>query len=631
MRFWFIVTISLLATCSQGQIASAGLIADSLRENARQIIRSESTQLRILNDNEAEITYSLVVTIIDNLSDAGDLVVGYDKDSPVSQFEAKLYDHQGNFIRKARNDEIKDYAAVDGFSVYQDNRIKVLQLTHSTYPFTIAFSYRQKLQGIRFASLPDWQIQSFHTAVESSSFEVTIPPDIPLLYEARNISLAPKIASINNNKKYSWQVTNLKAIVQEPYLPKHDQILPALKMALGKFRIDQNRGSMTSWEAFGQFIHQLFEAQQDTPAALQAEARQLVAGVTNRREKIDRLYRFMQQKMRYVSIQLGIGGWQPFPVSYVEQNKFGDCKALTNYMIALLAAVDIPAFPVLIEAGESQALLSPDFANSEFNHVILYIPDEDYWLECTSSYDPPNFLGAATANHQALLITPTGGKLITTPLSPDSSNVRTWTGELHWTPATEPILDISANFSGLEHEIYRALFHEVTADDRQKYLLREKFSHLAVNQVNKIDLLASPDEAKATLSLQATLARLGTRAGKRMFLPVNPLQPLTLVPPADDNRCFPVIQQQGYVETCDFQLTLPPGYSIEAIPFPDKELNSPYGTWKMHIEIAEDTIRIQRHLSVVSGKFPAAEYAAFSQFFRDVAKQDGNRIVLVQE
>ncbi|NJK82774.1 MAG: transglutaminase domain-containing protein [Saprospiraceae bacterium] len=98
------------------------------------------------------------------------------------------------------------------------------------------------------------------------------------------------------------------------------------------------------------------------------------------KEKIAILYRFLQDNMRYVSVQLGIGGWQTYDAQYVEQNKYGDCKALSNFMKAMLKTLDIPAYTAAVY-GDSRGVpleAEEDFSFPLFNHVIYIFPMKKY-------------------------------------------------------------------------------------------------------------------------------------------------------------------------------------------------------------------------------------------------------------
>ena len=64
----------------------------------------------------------------------------------------------------------------------------------------------------------------------------------------------------------------------------------------------------------------------------------------------------------------------PFPATFVDEKKYGDCKALSNYMRALLKAVDIPSYYALIRAGENEEPADFDFPHNNFNHAILCVP-----------------------------------------------------------------------------------------------------------------------------------------------------------------------------------------------------------------------------------------------------------------
>jgi len=82
----------------------------------------------------------------------------------------------------------------------------------------------------------------------------------------------------------------------------------------------------------------------------------------------------MQDHTRYISIQLGIGGWQPFDAAFVQEHGYGDCKALSNYMVALLKTAGITAYSVLIRPGDYRYTFNESFPSNQFTHVIVCVP-----------------------------------------------------------------------------------------------------------------------------------------------------------------------------------------------------------------------------------------------------------------
>src|SRR5471030_2459540 len=99
----------------------------------------------------------------------------------------------------------------------------------------------------------------------------------------------------------------------------------------------------------------------------------MTAGLATDKEKVKFLYEYMQHNVRYVSIQLGIGGLKPFSATFVDQKKYGDCKALSNYMCALLKAVNIPAYYAKVRAGTNEEPCDNSFPFDLSNHIIVCI------------------------------------------------------------------------------------------------------------------------------------------------------------------------------------------------------------------------------------------------------------------
>jgi len=636
MRTKYIFNLLTLVLCyswpsfSRAQIDLAPKLIDSLVQNAKEIVQEEKIKIRLYSASEGLYTYRKVVTVLNKNSHSNTVYVEYDAETPVAQLKANLYDKNGILVRKIKKEEFDDFARSDESTIFQDDRIKGLTIEHSDYPFTLEWEYEQKLKGLPLALLPDWEIQQYGTAVQYGELVVEAPLSLQLHYRSVNLQLKPNIGTSKDGfQQFTWKVQHLKAIKEEPYAPHHTQVLPQVQLACSSFMIANYAGSMSSWKEFGGFMAKLYQGRDELPLELKSELDAVLAGSRNNPEKIERLYRFMQGKMRYVSVQLGIGGWQPFSAEYVYRNKYGDCKALTNFMKALLNYVNIKAYPVAIQnTDEVPRPLDDQFASDPgFNHVVLYVPAEKIWLECTSTDYPINYLGESNANRQVMLITNEGGQLVRTPALGVNENQEDWKVSFNLGQEGKIFNTAQAEFSGANHEIFRLLKYQLEATDRKKWL--EEKLNLPLLSLDSLQLNCAAEKATASLAFKAELSRMGSRSGKRWFIPFNPLNPMTKAPAKADDRQQRVVNRKAYVKESLLSFVLPSGYKVESLPFTDKILEGPYGKFQMSVQQEDGKINIKRRLQIEALDLPASEYSAFSNFYREVAKLDAAKMVLI--
>ena len=83
---------------------------------------------------------------------------------------------------------------------------------------------------------------------------------------------------------------------------------------------------MNSWKNYGIWKNQLLDRRDNLPVETINTIKQLTNGLSTKKEKVKKVYEFVQSKTRYVSVQLGIGGWQPFTAEIVDKYGYGDCK-----------------------------------------------------------------------------------------------------------------------------------------------------------------------------------------------------------------------------------------------------------------------------------------------------------------
>ena len=138
-----------------------------------------------------------------------------------------------------------------------------------------------------------------------------------------------------------------------------------------------------------------------TPA-IAALAKELTVGVSDQRSKVNKLYRWVSQNIRYVAVYVAEGGFVPHSAQSTLDNRYGDCKDHVTLLEALLSAIDVQSTTALINSGD--ALEIPKVASSTpFNHAITYIPSLDLYLDSTSRFSPMGALPYSVTGKPTLL------------------------------------------------------------------------------------------------------------------------------------------------------------------------------------------------------------------------------------
>lgn len=625
MRYLSLLILLCFSTC-----LSAQLVSDvSFLEHATEIV-TESGEIEIKDTEEALYSVKRRVTVLDEQSEANLFYVYYDDDSKLLRMDADIYDLSGKPIRKVKKSEIRDVSAVGGSTMYSDWRVRYIELNYPTYPYVVEFSYSKKLKGISFATFPNWHFQnSYSSAVKESSFSLTIPNNLDFQYKMYNQSLEPTIKKNASSTTYHWTLNNLPAIKREPYSPPAHATLPILRLTPAEFTIDEYKGSMRTWKDYGQFLHTLWNGRDELPAALAENVQTIAAAHVSPTDKVAALYKFMQENKRYVSVQLGIGGWQPLDANYVETNDYGDCKALSNYMKAMLSEVGIKSYPVIVEAGgDLPYIAEDDFVDPDFNHAILYIPEEDIWLECTSRDNPAGYLGSFTHNRRVLLVTPEGGKLAYTPKLTATDNISTEVATLALNNDGGAHIEYSGQFTGIAHEKWRGRLNYLTEEELENRV--REHGALPNLSFHKLDIQAAIDTPESSVDFVADIPRYAAKAGKRLFVPLNKICPRKYSPSAVEERKQPLSIASAYTKRADITFKLPEGFRIESLP-KAIEIDTEFGHYSLSLTEVENGVQIKREMIMNDGQLSADAYTDFRQFCLDIVKADGAKMVLVSE
>jgi transglutaminase-like putative cysteine protease len=621
--FLFILCGVFTLSFSQSETLNISNISENLIHNASAVIRSENTEIEMLDYDNLKVKYNKTVTILSKDSNEDVLVVHYDDFKKVSKINAEIYDAFGTLIRTIKKNEVQDIAAVDGFSIYSDNRIKYLDIDYNQYPYTIKFEYEYVTK--KFKYYPSWYVKSFGVAVQSSTFSISLPIENEVQYKAYNFDIIPIETNEEDRKKLSWEVNDSPALVREAYMPISDQVLPYLVLSPTTFKLGKYKGDMSSWQSYGKFMHELNKDRDVVSESLQLKIKALVKDASSDREKVDILYNYLKENMRYVSVQLGVGGWQTFDAAYVEKNKYGDCKALTNFTMAMLKVAGIEANTALINSGARAGNPDPDFTMPRFNHVILNVPSEDLWLECTSSANPTGYLGVDNYGKNVLLVTENGGEFSSTPAWPFEKNVtKTKTNVEILNSGSAKIINETYH-EGDRHDMIRGMKKNYSQTEIEKAFL-EQFE-LSVKELLNLELAASPDQPNGLIKYELISNKYGSKAGKRFFIPLNPIHKFGRKLKKIEHRIHPIVIKDGYVEENEISIQLPENISLESFPKERIEFNSPYGSYQLELISEAGKLQYVRKIVIKPIDIPASEYNALRNFYKKILKADNTKIV----
>lgn len=635
MRGIVIVALLLLPCLSHGQDTGypVSAIPGELMEDVNVVVREDAMIFRIDASNQATLTVRFAATILNSKANSyAKKAVDYSKLKRISYLNGAVYDNKGKQTRKLKNNEIKDQSIYDSETLYRDDRIRIADLSQTSYPYTVEFEYQVIYKYLY--EIPDsWFIADEHVSAQHASYQLIYPPALRPRYRLMNLDQEPRKETMKDGfESLTWSFKNLKPIVVEPEGPDHRELFPGIMAAPTFFEYEGYSGNMSTWKEYGLWFAALNKDRGHLPPAAKAKVAEIIAGLKTDEEKARALYHYLQNRTRYVNISLGIGGLQPFPAEVVDQNGYGDCKALSNYMVALLKEAGINAYYATIMAGGDARDVIEDFPSHQANHVIVSIPGEQdtLWLECTSQTNPFGYMGSFTGDRKALLITENGGKLVNTAMYPDTLNRQIRSAHVYLDAAGNAKGSVRTVYSGLQYE-NGGLNHVLNDqyDSQKKWAL----GNTAIPSFNLDQFSFNNSKTKhpvAIVKLDLTLNRLASVSGKRLFLTPNLMNRSAYLPDKSAGRKTDVVLDNGYVTVDSIIYHVPENLYPEFVPQPVK-ITSSFGVYEASFVLDEGSLLYVRRLTMRQGRYPARQYNEYADFRMAVSKADNMKLVFLNK
>jgi hypothetical protein len=570
--------------------------------------------------------------------DYGHAVVFFDNQTKISFFRAWTILPNGTQLEIKEKDATE--ASVADGELFSDERAKFIRFAEANVGSVVGFEYVQRQRPLVFES--DWWFQAA-IPTRHARFSLQLPPGWEFTnYWANFAQPEPKSSA---GSQYVWEMQDIPAIEVEPDMPSFEAV--SGRMVIKYFPRDPALRAKTngSWNDIGIWYSGLTASSRIPSPALQQKVTELTAGLTDPLAKMKVLAAYMQRNIRYVAVEVGIGGFQPHPAADVFAHQYGDCKDKATLLSTMLKVVGIDSYYISINT--ERGIINPKFPSLRFNHVILAIrlpdsvPDAGLYatmktsrfghllfFDPTNPYVPLGYLPSYLQDNYALIVAQDGAELVSLPLLAPSTNRLFRTATLNLNPSGDLTGEVQEVRWGGPAVERREQFLTASPADRQKVLESSLGSSLTNFSLTSAQLgnLEKYDE-NLMVHYKFAVDAYAKTAGNLLIIRPRVIGEKGSSILTGKPRKYPIEFTEATLQTDNFDITLPAGYVVDELP-QSVEAKCDYATYKSNVEVKDNVLHYKRTYEITGVVVPSEKLPEVRDFFHQVAAADKSSAVL---
>lgn len=624
MRIVFLI-IFLGINFANSQNIKIPEITPELKENANTIKISDFQTVEYKSYNKVNVSNKYVVLVLNEIGFNNlDLSENYDKSNKIKKLNVNIYNSNGGKVKYFLKENFKDRSLLDDSTMFSDSRILYLDYTPTVYPFFL--EYECVIESVNTAFLKAWMpISNLNETVLTSTLEIIKNPDFEVNLKLQKLEEF-NVEKLDSATKTVFTAKNIMAVKPEANAD-YSKEFPMVKMYLRKASLEGYELNMSSWSEFGKMYYDYFIKNNSTISEkTKLKLDEIISVNDSKVDKIKKIYKYVQDNTRYVSVQVGVGGWKPMEVSDVEKYGYGDCKALSNFTRSLLKAYDIESYYTVIYGGDKRKL-DEEIISMQGNHAILSVPnDENYiFLECTSQTNPFSYLSDFTSNRNALIIKPDGAEIVKTSEYKTESNTQQTKSQI-------VVLEngaISGNAEIISKNIqYKNVSHlESKSLKEQTDYYKSHFDHLNNFSFSNLKLNNNKENFSFSEAFNFKADNYCEKSLNSIILPLNVLNRYSSIPLKYRNKKFSFEIEYGFIDADEIEITLPPNYSITQLP--EKiSIKDKFGEYNASVIFEKNKLIYKRKLTINDGVYAKDDYEAYRKFKEQISKSDNLKIII---
>jgi len=573
---------------------------------------------------------------------------GYGKQEFAFDSETRILRLQGWCLpAQGKEYEVKEKDAVEtgwpnGGDLYTDTRKKILTIPAAEPGNVIGYEVERRQR-------PYILQDSFYIDEQLPQRLVRVVLQLPASweYKATWINHAPVGPQSAGANQWVWQFENLPALEHEPHMPPFLAVAGRLGLSYLPRSGSPGRGAFDSWQKVGAWYSQLTAGRRDPTPEMQQKVGELTAGATTTLAKMRALADFMQQKIRYVSIQIGIGGYQPHPARDVFSRRYGDCKDKATLLSAMLAEIGVKSYYVVVHNRRGMA--APSFPTPiNFNHVVLAIrlPEDVPTQGLNAVYKSPQYgtllifdptnemaplgdLPDYLQGNYALLVGDDGGELVHLPLLSPATSRLDRIARMTLNSDGSLSGEVEERSTGWVAADLRQILMAVPANERGR-LVENYLAHFVNGARLEKAAVANVENYDRDLVLRYGFAatHYAKTAGNLLLVRPRVLEEKSRRTLEQDNkpRKFPVEFDGPSLQTDVFEITLPPGYKVDELPLP-VDVDTGAVRYRSKVEVKGNVLHYESEFQVKDVLVPLERMPELKKLFRQQAADERSAAV----
>ncbi|HKR31476.1 MAG TPA: DUF3857 and transglutaminase domain-containing protein [Terriglobales bacterium] len=531
---------------------------------------------------------------------------------------------------------------VEGSELISDVRMKVLQIPAPDPGNVIGYEYEVEEHPLVLQDV--WSFQQ-EDPVREVHYSLQLPGGWE--YKSAFLNYAEVKPTQSGGNQWQWSLSDIKGIRKEDDMPPLVGVMGQMLVSFYPPGGAATNG-FANWEQMGRWYANLTTGRRDASNEIKQKAAELTASTPTQLDKMRAIARFMQQDVRYVAIELGVGGWQPHSAAEIFSHRYGDCKDKATLMSSMLSAIGVESYYVAINT-ERGSITADTPANQGFDHVIIAIklPDgvNDASLVATVTvpkvgrvlfFDPTNEfvpfgqIGGYLQANYGLLVTSDGGQLVELPEQPLNMNSITRTAKFTLDPTGKLEGSVEEMRMGDRAWTQREALRAVTSNTERikpiESLLAGSLSNFHITKASIVNLTHNDQPFGFNYTFEAE--NYAKTAGDLLLVRPRVIGSKSRgILETKEPRQFPIEFEGPIEDTDNFEITLPAGYQVDELP-PPVDADFGFASYHSKTEVKGNVIDYKRTFEVKELSVPVNKADQLKKFYRIIASDERNTAVL---